>query len=75
MEGFHLDGITLHRICRLWVFKRIHMAGQFLKMLPTNNFIVVIVIFTIVKISKDVLILSPESFYLIHMNKVCLWEY
>lgn len=51
------------------------MAGQYLNMLPTNNFIFIIVIFTIVKISKDVRILSPESFYLVHMSKVCLQEY
>lgn len=51
------------------------MAGQHLNTLPTNNFIFIIVIFTRVKISKDVLILSPESFYLVHMTKVCLPEH
>lgn len=44
------------------------MARQYLKILPYNNFIIIIL--TVVKISKAILILSPEIFYLVHMNKV-----
>lgn len=48
------------------------MAGQYLKMLPTKNFIFLIIMLTMVKISTGILILSPESFCLVNRNEVHL---